>query len=521
MRWTAPPTRREISLVIFSLTVFALAYNIDSSVRLVGLSRQNAVLARLGLGSSGHTAIGPDGRLPPGVRDALEDMIYGDWAWDADQIAGDGVERSQAKGVGRHGAMWMDKRQVGALTSSSLGEATVDQAFERWGDAVPRSRVVKHVPGYTVIDNIILFNGTMSIVTDDPASFPPIPQMILSTDLDQWQILSPQQAKKEIGPFGGIVRGVTWMAADSSPHNSTLLALWRIYSALDPDMGPEGTTKLTPPRRLMYPYYGFFTDPNPEHADVTTRRQRVVNGIHPELVKAAFPALTVMYYPDWEDYHMMEVPFVIERLVVADRTAAQRGIQGHEPVYASPFKTEGLSEYWFEPIRRTLATYFDVYGEKALKNVVTYVHRQTQTHGLRLSDDDHNALVDALEKMGRDYGYEVHVVSNIDDEMSWSERLRAIVRSTVILGVYDSDLLDCAYMQRTPHTTLMEFFPPQSFAQDQEIVARSLGIRYVAWWNERQLSGGDLPSVSRPNDGQAVPIDVSAIINAVRQTLQN
>ncbi|KAJ6595851.1 hypothetical protein DFH09DRAFT_974054 [Mycena vulgaris] len=517
MRWTAPPTRREISLVIFSVTVFALSYNIDSSIRLIGLNRQNAVFNRLGLGGSAN--IGPDGRRLLPSADPLEDMIYGDWAWDPNQIAGDGRERSQGKGVGRYQAMWVGKRDAGPPTSKSLGETTVDQAFWRWGDAVPRAKVVKHVPGYTVIDNIILFNGSMVIVTDEPESLPPIPHMVKPVGLNQWTILSPQDAREAIGPFGGRVRGVTWMAADSSPHNTTLLALWRMYSALDPDIGPAGETKLAPPQRLFYPYYGFFTDANPAH-DVYTRRQRVANGIHPELIKAAFPSLTPMYHADWEDYHLMEVPFVIERLVVADRSAAKHGIQEQEPVYAPPFKMEGLSQHWWEPVRRTLATYFDVYGEKAPKNVVTYVHRQSQTHGLRLSEADHLALVGALQKMGRDYGYEVHVVSNIDAETSWTARLGAITRSTVMLGVYDSDLLDSAYMQRSPHTTLMEFFPPQKFAHDQEVVARSLGIRYIAWWNDRQMSGDDLPAVSQPTNDEVVPIDVSAIIQGVRQALQ-
>ncbi|KAJ7634875.1 hypothetical protein FB45DRAFT_910124 [Roridomyces roridus] len=519
MRWTSTPTRREVSLVIFSLTVFALAYNIDTSIRLVGLTRQNTgLLSRLGF--AGKAAIGPDGRTETQTRDALENFIYGDWAWEAGEIAGDGLERSQAKGVGRHGAMWVGKRETGPVTSKSFGEMTVDQAFWRWEDDIPQAKVVAHVPGYTVIDNVILLAGTMNIVTDEPQSLPPLKHIVHNADLNQWSVISSQEARELLGTFGGRIGGVSWMAADSSPHNSTLLALWRTYSALDPNMDSEGATTLAPPRRLIYPYYGFFTDTNPEHDDVTTRRQRVVNGIHPELVKAAFPFLTVQYYADWEDYHKMEVPFVFERLVVADRTAAGFGVQHEEPVYTQPFKMDGLSQYWWEPVRRTLAMYFDAYGPQAPKNVVTYVHRQSQTHGLRLSDGDHTALVAALQKMERDYGYEVHIVSNIDEETSWSERLGAIVRSTVLLGVYDSDLIDCAYMQRSPHSTVMEFFPPQRFARDQQLVAESLGMRYIAWWKDRQLAGEDLPPTYAPSDYEAVPIDVGAIIKAVRHTLQ-
>ncbi|KAF7316212.1 hypothetical protein MIND_00139600 [Mycena indigotica] len=535
MRWTSPPTRREISLVIFCLTVFTLSYNIDSSIRLVGLNRENAVLSKLGLV---RAEVGPDGRRPLKSRDALESMIYGDWDWEEGRIAGDGTERSQPKGVGRHGAMWVERDEIGDLGGPTLGETTVTDAFQRWGENVPRSRLVKHTPGYTIVDNIILFNGSMTLVTEEPETFPPLHEMILPADLNRWRILSPQQARKVILPYGGRIRGVTWMAADSSPHNSTLLALWRTYSALDSEINSNGATTLTPPRRLMFPYYGFFTDPNPEHADVTTRRQRVVNGFHPELVKAAFPFMTVMYYADWEDYHKMQVPFVIERLVVADRTAASYGVDSHEPIYAPAFrKTDGLSEHWWEPIRLNLASYFGVNGDKAPKNGITYVHRQSHSNGLKLNDEDHAALVEALQKLQQDYGYEVHIVSNIDEEMSWTDRLGAITRSTLMLGVHDSDLIDCAYMQRNPHTTLMEFFPPQTFALEQQLVAKSLGMRYVAWWKERRvlvfynvsfcltpihrrLSQDELPSVSRPTDGQAVPIDVSEIVKAIREVLQ-
>ena len=32
---------------------------------------------------------------------------------------------------------------------------------------------------------------------------------------------------------------------------------------------------------------------------------------------------------------------------------------------------------------------------------------------------------------------------------------------------------------------IMEFFPPGVFRRDQEFAARSVGIRYMAWWNGR------------------------------------
>lgn len=32
---------------------------------------------------------------------------------------------------------------------------------------------------------------------------------------------------------------------------------------------------------------------------------------------------------------------------------------------------------------------------------------------------------------------------------------------------------------------LIEFFPPGLFRRDQEYAVRSLGMKYVAWWNGR------------------------------------
>lgn len=43
----------------------------------------------------------------------------------------------------------------------------------------------------------------MYIVTDDPESFPPLPHMIFSTGLNKWKIISPLQARDELGSFGG------------------------------------------------------------------------------------------------------------------------------------------------------------------------------------------------------------------------------------------------------------------------------------------------------------------------------
>lgn len=149
MSWRAPPTRREITLVLFSLTVFILFYNLDTSFRFLGVdpvASQSALLNKFGLSKS---IIGADGRRPPGWRDPLETEIFGEWGWEQGQVAGDGAEREKVKGADtKYGAIWMGKDKTGAGEDQLIfGEGKASNTFMNWGDHVPQTKLVKHVPG--------------------------------------------------------------------------------------------------------------------------------------------------------------------------------------------------------------------------------------------------------------------------------------------------------------------------------------------------------------------------------------
>jgi hypothetical protein len=138
--WIAPPTRREITLVLFSLTVFIFAYNLD-----VTLTPHNAVFRKLGLASS--SVIGKDGRRPSGWRDRLEDVIFGDWPWDEGHVSGDGAERSVVKGSNRYHAQWLGRGKTGPVGGSIYGDDKASDVINRWGNDVPTTEMIKHVPG--------------------------------------------------------------------------------------------------------------------------------------------------------------------------------------------------------------------------------------------------------------------------------------------------------------------------------------------------------------------------------------
>ncbi|KAG6873671.1 hypothetical protein C0995_012605 [Termitomyces sp. Mi166 len=520
MRWTAPPDRRETLILVFALCVFLFAYHLDNSLRFFGFdpaATHGTMLRSLGFGNP--KVIGIDGRRPPGWRDSLENEIFGTWAWEEDEVLGDGAERSQEIGKGKHDATWLGRKEVGELRGGSLGDLTVNDGFIRWGEDVPMSRLVRHISGYSILDNVIIFNKIVYVVSDDPDKFPPSMKSIITASglgMNEWKLISPQEARERLGSYGSILHGVTWMSADTNPHNSTLLALWRTYSSLDQHITSSGRTSLVPPTRLFFPQVRVFTDPNPLPHFHMIRRRRVDTGFHPFLLKAAFPQLTVLYQEDWEDYHKLPVPFVIERIVVADREAAEAAIERDQPVFSPAFNLPS-SRNWWEPIRHTLLSFFSEAPSK--KKTVTYIHRQSEETGVRLRDDNHVALVRALKKMGRDYGYEVHIVSSLFDETDWATRMSAVSKSTVMLGPYGSDLLDCLFMKPSPKTTLIEFFPSGTFARDQEIVARSRDIHYVAWRNDRRFTSGNLPAVDQPLNRQEASVDVMALTRTVREAL--
>jgi hypothetical protein len=139
---------------------------------------------------------------------------------------------------------------------------------------------------------------------------------------------------------------------------------------------------------------------------------------------------------------MMEVPFVYERIVIADRSATEGAIVEGQPIYSPAFDLEGGSSHWWEPVRTTLATHLGQHEIKPnARKVITYIHTQAESQGANLSDEDHKSISLALDKMTRTYGYEVHIVSTQTSQTDWVTKMTAIVKSSVRLCFhYDDDL---------------------------------------------------------------------------------
>ena len=298
-----------------------------------------------------------------------------------------------------------------------------------------------------MLDHVFMFNGTMIIVTDDPSSMPDTDAIGSSlTDRNQppqevdWQVLSHRDAASRLGPYGGRyafssdleclsssrvcrIHGVTYMSYDASSTSDayTLLSLHRLYSTV-----PSHNS--TPPHRLFFPTISTFSDPAPDPDDDAVIRKRSNTGIHPYTLKAAYPTLSgALFSEDFADFSGLDIPMLLDRVVIADRAAAAR-YGSTADLWSGPF-TLSAPRDWFDGVQRNLARYFgEGEGKGDGKKEVTYLVRQGYAgSGARLRAEDHKALLEQLKNLQKS-GYKVNV---IDESSTWAQRMKAVVRSTV------------------------------------------------------------------------------------------
>jgi hypothetical protein len=212
-KWTAPPSRREFTLLLCAFTIFIISYNLNSSLNIIGLA-PGASLKKLGLGSD--PGLDPDGRRPESFRDDAENLIFGDWDWVEGQVAG--VPAGSQK----------EKATVQRQKQFHHIPPNVNNQKVEWTEKHPRSVLVKHTPGwwslrspyplanfsvcstgYTIIDSLMLFNGTQYIVTDQQGRWPSLDSIsaMVPFEEDQYKndlkFISREDAIRLIPPLAG------------------------------------------------------------------------------------------------------------------------------------------------------------------------------------------------------------------------------------------------------------------------------------------------------------------------------
>ncbi|KAF8967090.1 hypothetical protein BDZ97DRAFT_1656921 [Flammula alnicola] len=418
---------------------------------------------------------------------------------------------------------------VANLSSTPALELHTPHSIETrlaWGSSPPpETTVVSHVPGWTIFDKLYLLKGVVYIVSDHPSTVPDV-QFMYSKGVnisegkeaedsrlptkDEIQVISSKQARKLFGTGARIIDGVSLLVNDPPQyithyyHWSAELwfGFWRTYASLDPSISAQGNTTLPPARRIIFNHLD-----NYHWRDYASMNQWVV--------RSSFPSVTMEFRDDWFDRAEMGRPFVFERVLVADRSAAMLSYN-----YARYQRTAGSamalpgSMNWWRPIRNNVVEFAgvkpEVGGGTTSKAVITYISRQKWGRRM-LIPEHHDKLVAALYKLRDEHGYEVNVVNA--ESMSRLEQIRLAARTTIMMGVHGNGLTSLLWMNPNPRSTVMEFFFPQGFAHDYEYTTRALGMVHYGFWNSETFTspGLPLPQYVLGFQGNEIPIDADAV----------
>ncbi|KJA14321.1 hypothetical protein HYPSUDRAFT_150577 [Hypholoma sublateritium FD-334 SS-4] len=402
-----------------------------------------------------------------------------------------------------------------------------------WGASPPETNILSHVPGWTIFDKLYILKGIVYVVSDDPSNVPDIRFMYSKAlniaegkeaedsrlpDASDIQVISPKQAAKLFGTGAHVIDGVSLLVNDPPQfithyyHWSAELwfGFWRTYTSLDHGISADGNTTLPPARRILF-----------NHLD--NSRWRDYASMNEWVLRSSFPSAIMEFSRDWDDRTEMGRPFVFERVVVADRSAAMLGYN-----YARYQRTAGPPNAlpgnmnWWQPIRNNVVEFAglsgDVGGGTTSTPVITYISRQEWGRRM-LRPQDHARLVDALERLRDEHGYEVNIVTA--EKMSRVEQIRLAARTTIMMGVHGNGLTSLLWMKPTPRSTVIEFFYPLGFAHDYEYTTRALGMVHYGFWDAESFTSPNLPLPRYVEgfQGNDIPIDADAVVAVVMQRL--
>jgi len=195
---------------------------------------------------------------------------------------------------------------------------------------------------------------------------------------------------------------------------------WRAYSSLDPHISADGNTTLAPVRRILF-----------NHLD--NHHWRDYADMNEFVVRSSFPGATMQFKDDWIDRALMGRPFVFDRVLLADRSAAMLSYNyaRYQRTASAAFGLPGSANWW-QTIRNNVIQFAgldpSVGGGTTSKPVITYISRQEWGRRM-LKPEDHERLVNKLRELEQQYGYEVNVVR--PETMSKLEQIRLAARTTV------------------------------------------------------------------------------------------
>ncbi|KZO92606.1 hypothetical protein CALVIDRAFT_504210 [Calocera viscosa TUFC12733] len=423
------------------------------------------------------------------------------------------------------------------------------------------STLLQHAPGWTMLTNLYLSNGTFFIVSDnggfDEGYWPQRRYMIatgLPGDHDnghlreptdrEMQILTTDDARKRWGERVWDIEGLSLICTDPDQFlkhyyhvaAELLFATERMLTNFDPNPSPDGRVLAPSPDRIIFPYCnedGFSDGPR----------------FNQFFLPAMWPSITPMFKPTYDQLaDLVRTPYKAYRFPVVlliDRSAAFRGEATGSTARtpAGPWMLgggeygtggEGRNQFWYESARRRVATFAGVpqrvldMGLRAMDPqlvegerdapVITYISRQRSRR--RLVEDDHRRLVAALDEMCKKKGWVLDVVHA--EELSREEQLRRAARTVVMLGVHGNGLTHQLLMPPHPLSTVIEMFYPGGYARDYEWTAGVLGKAYFGIQNDTVVGPPNIPDFNYPEGfhGNAIPVQAEVVVKVIQDRLE-
>ncbi|KAF9487953.1 hypothetical protein BDN71DRAFT_1404003 [Pleurotus eryngii] len=461
-------------------------------------------------------------------------------------------------------------------TDTPIGEAAV----------ILETTIVQHAPGWTVFRNLYMAHGTLYVVTADREAFPSIGRMT-STGIEvknpnnieereatpgDMDFLTPEQAKALWGPDHEIgetlnrivsIEGNTWLLND--PHQF-LRHYYHLVAELLFGAWAMWTGSFTAPSQdaaFQYASTSAYPPPPPVDRIIFAHSNadgwRDSPGFDAYFVRAALPSTSIEHAEDWFDRialsttntslddaysaaHQRAWHFPVVMLV--DRTAAFHGeVCGSRTQRTAAEAWEAVRVRgqlpgikvggWWAPVREAVWKLAGVRLDDFLQPttqlpvpetiVITYISRQRGSRR-KLVEENHEGLVDALmelvERKGR--GWEFQPLEA--ERMTKDQQVRAVSRSTIMLGVHGNGLTHLVLMPPSRLSTVIEIFYPRGFAHDYQWTATALGMAHFSVWNDTYVyhSAADKPDVNYPEGFQSnqIPVHGPAIAKLIEDRVE-
>ncbi|PPQ98424.1 hypothetical protein CVT24_004103 [Panaeolus cyanescens] len=464
--------------------------------------------------------------------------------------------------------------------SSNNNLSTLLSGDSRTSLEPPSTSLVAHAPGWTLLRDLYMSNGTFFIVAEEEeVTRYPLLRMIISTPLaaentpenialrepteKELQFITPQEAAKRWSetparkPRWRTVEGLSVLVNEPSQFLTHyyhfvaefFLGTWAFLSGAlnlgNPTFRLGGQESIKQLQRVIFMHAAGGWRDHP--------------GFNSYVLRAAFPSIAIETSVDWEDRIAATWATDIEdsstkawhfpMAAIFDRSAAFRGsiCSRNQRVAAEPWdlmrQTKRLDKFglWWDPIRNSIQSFaglptvvYDTPADFSADEegdhmeavpeqiVITYISRQASRR--RLIPENHEELVQSLEalvKREQENGRSI-ILNVIQSELfSHDEQIRFAAKTTILIGVHGNGLTHLVFMTPNRLSSVIELFYPGGFAHDYEWTTRALGMRHFSVWNDTYFTAPDEPPVSYPDgfQGPRIPVHGPAVVRLIENLI--